>query len=81
MQNTTKKKRGAVISAIVVIGFLLLYIGSLFFAMLTDMEWGAAAILGLYGLVILAVIGGVLLALRQRLREINKGEEADAEQY
>lgn len=81
MQNTTKKKRGAVISAAVVIGFLLLYIGSLVFAVVMDMEWGAAAIIGLYGLAILAVIGGILLALRQRLREINKGEEEDAKQY
>lgn len=81
MQNTTKKKRGAVISAAVVIGFLLLYIGSLVFAVVMDMDFGAAAIIGLYGLAILAVIAGILLALRQRLREINKGEEEEAKQF
>lgn len=81
MQNTTKKKRGAVISAAVVIGFLLLYIGSLVFAVVMDMDLGAAAIIGLYGLAILAVIAGILLALRQRLREINKGEEEEAKQF
>ncbi len=36
---------------------------------------------GLYGLLIVAMIVGVLVALRQRLREIRGGEEEDAKKY
>lgn len=38
-------------------------------------------ILIVYGLLIVAVILGVLAALRQRLKEIESGEEEDAKQY
>ena len=41
----------------------------------------AIGILVLYAGFILAVIVGVLLALRQRLREIERGEEEDAKKY
>ena len=36
---------------------------------------------GLYSLMIVAMIVGVLMALRQRLREIRGGEEEDAKKY
>ena len=38
-------------------------------------------ILILYALVLLAVIVGVVIALIQRLREIERGEEEDARKY
>jgi len=38
-------------------------------------------IIGFYGLIIVAVIIGVIFALRQRLKEIEGGEEEDAKQY
>lgn len=41
----------------------------------------AAAFLVLYALVVLAMIGGVIAALVQRLREIERGEEEDARKY
>lgn len=41
----------------------------------------AAAFLVLYALVVLAMIGGVIAALIQRLREIERGEEEDARKY
>ena len=34
-----------------------------------------------YAIVGTAIIAGILLALRQRLREIDRGEEEDASQY
>ena len=45
-------------------------------------ECGAAALLlALYGVLGGAAVIGVVLALRQRLREIDGGEEDDAAQY
>lgn len=56
-----------------VIVYCLLGVGS---------EIGAVRVLlALYALAVLAVIAGVLIALRQRLREIEGGEEDDAAQY
>lgn len=42
---------------------------------------GPVVILILYALVLLAVIVGVVIALIQRLREIERGEEEDARKY
>ena len=44
-------------------------------------DGGAVVILILYALVLLAVIVGVVIALIQRLREIERGEEEDARKY
>ena len=41
----------------------------------------ALVVLIIYGLAILAVITGILLALRQRLKEIEGGEEDEARKY
>ena len=41
----------------------------------------AVGVMALYGVVGLAVVGGVLAALIQRLREIKRGEEEDAKKY
>ena len=38
-------------------------------------------IFAFYALVIIAAIAGVLLALKQRLREIDSGEEDEAKRY
>lgn len=81
MQKHTKMKQGAAICAAVVIGYLLLYLGSILYAVAVDREWAVMGILGAYGLLILAVIVGVVLALRQRWAEIDKGEEDIAKQY
>ena len=82
--NTSRKKIAAVVVAILVI----LYMGPLVGVSL-------AAVAGLAGegmlcvlpfLLLLAVLGcglivGVLLALAQRLKEIDGGEEEDAKKY
>lgn len=79
------KRRGSILSALFILVYILpLVIAAVWAAVefLRDGE-GFAAILFLliYGVLGGAVMVGVLLALRQRLREINGGEEDDAAQY
>ena len=86
MRETTekkRKKRGPVLCAAVVIAIAAFYLAVVVYPLLGECYGEAVAlgILVLYGLVILAVIVGVLLALRQRLKEIEGGEEEDAKQY
>ena len=71
------------ICAAVVIGFLLLYLLSFLIPVLGEEMSGAAVVIPvlLIAGMILAVIIGVIVALRQRLREIQNGEEDDASQY
>ena len=79
------KRKGSILSAAVV----LLWLAGLILAVaLTALEaaragvCGAAALLlALYGVLGGAAVIGVVLALRQRLREIDGGEEDDAAQY
>ena len=79
------KRKGSILSAAVV----LLWLAELILAVaLTALEaarageCGAAALLlALYGVLGGAAVIGVVLALRQRLREIDGGEEDDAAQY
>ena len=79
------KRQGSILSAAVV----LLWLAGLILAVaLTALEaarageCGAAALLlALYGVLGGAAVIGVVLALRQRLREIDGGEEDDAAQY
>lgn len=83
MRDTTKKKRGAIIAAVVVIAVLSAYLGSFLFAMVAESLEGLAValIMIVYGGMILAVIFGVVAALNQRLKELDGGEEEDAKQY
>ena len=79
------KRKGSILSAAVG----LLWLAGLILAVaLTALEaarageCGAAALLlALYGVLGGAAVIGVVLALRQRLREIDGGEEDDAAQY
>lgn len=75
-------KRGAIISAAVVVVFFLVYLVLLATAVLEVPEdtIGILAVVSA-GAIFLAIIAGVLLALRQRLKEIDGGEEEDAKQY
>ena len=41
----------------------------------------AVGIIGIYAVIIGAVIVGVLVALRQRMRELDSGAEEDAKKY
>lgn len=85
MQNPTKSKirRGAVISALVVIGLLAVYLAVVLCGLLEEvvLPWMVVGILLVYALVIIGIMVGVVAALRQRLREIEGGEEEDARKY
>ena len=83
MRNTTDKKRGAIACAAVGIGFFVVMLAVLLFSQVADAyaDWVAWAVLLIYGAIILAVILGIAAALRQRLRELEKGEEEDAKKY
>lgn len=88
MQNgfsRRRKRRGAIISAVVVclygIPFLLLMLWLVKESVQNGIAWTALLILLFYGVTGGALIAGVLLALRQRLREIDGGEEDDAKRY
>ena len=80
-----KKRIGSIMAALFVLFYVLpLVIGSVFAAVafIRDGECFAAILfLLIYGVLGGAVVIGVLLALRQRLREIKGGEEDDASQY
>ena len=80
-----KKRIGSIMAALFVLFYVLpLVIGSVFAAVafIRGGECFAAILfLLIYGVLGGAVVIGVLLALRQRLKEIKGGEEDDASQY
>ena len=83
MQKTTKKKWTAILCAAVVVGLLGLFLAAILFPLIGQAVGEAVAMgfLLVYGLGIVAVIVGVLVALRQRLKEIKGGEEDEAKKY
>lgn len=84
MQKTTKKKIAPIVVTILVIAYMAPLIVFALCAMGVWSQWdgGAAALPLLCYLVVGgAVIVGVVIALFQRLREIDGGEEEDASQY
>ncbi len=85
MQGDTKNRKriAPIICAGVVIALLLSYL-TIFLYPVLGAEVGdglAIAVLIICALSLLAVIGGIILALRQRLKEIEGGEEEDAKKY
>ena len=75
-------KRGAILSALVVVAFFLVYLALLATAILEapqDVIGWLAVVLA--GGIFVAMIVGVVLALSQRLKEIDSGEEEDAKKY
>lgn len=83
MPKSSKKKITAVICAAVIICLLVAFLSVFIGALRSDdpetsVLW---SILILYGVPIIAVIVGVVFALRQRMKEIESGEEEDAEKY
>ena len=79
------KRKGSILSAAVALRWLARLILAVALTALEAAragECGAAALLlALYGVLGGAAVIGVVLALRQRLREIDGGEEDDAAQY
>jgi len=84
-QNNTnrRKKLAPVLCALVIVAIAAVYLAIALIPLITDLFAPALAIgfCILYAGIALAVIIGVLLALRQRLQEIREGEEEDASQY
>ena len=84
-QNDIKKskKKAPIICAAVVIAFLGIFLATILFPLIGEVMGEALAVgfLLIYGGVIVAAIVGVVAALRQRLQEIEGGEEEDAKQY
>ena len=86
MRNGTDRKKevapilcaGAVLLMLMVVLALMAYP---FFAARMEEQLVLMLTFGLYGLLIVAMIVGVLIALRQRLQEIRGGEEEDAKKY
>lgn len=77
------KKLAPIICAAVVIALLLGYLAALLIPLaMESLGLGAVAgILVIYAVVIVAAIIGVVAALKQRLKEIESGEEEDAKKY
>ena len=85
MRKSTKRSSGAlgaVIAATVIALAVVLFVGSLLWVMLEEGPIPAAVgIMIVYGILGAAAVIGVFAAMFQRLREIRKGEEADARKY
>ena len=77
--DVRESPRGAMVSAAVMIGLMLVVMAIMIWGYFTDpIPLGVLAVLEL---IPLAVIAGVLLALRQRLRDIGRGELDEASKY
>lgn len=83
MQKNTNKKIAPIVCAVAVVLLVLGYIGIFAWALLVEGGGIGFAIVPvvIYTVVMCAVIVGVLAALRQRLKEIEGGEEEDAKKY
>lgn len=85
MRGSTERRSGAlgaVIAATATALIVVLFVGSLLWVMLEEGPVPAAVgIMVVYGILGAAVVIGVFAAMFQRLREIRKGEEADARKY
>ena len=82
MQKNTKKLAPILCAAIVIV-ILGLYMAVILFAALSESlgEVFAVILLLIVAGILIAAIVGVVAALRQRLKEIDKGEEEDAKIY
>ena len=76
MQENSKRKRGAIIAAGVIVIFLSLLIGLFILLFIGLEEKVASGILLVYIVVEALVVVGVLISLFQRLKEIDKNEIA-----
>ena len=86
MRETTeqkKKKKGAWICALIVIVGLLLYLGVALIPIISESlgDGFVLVFIAFYVLLITALIVGILIALKLRLKEIEGGDEEDAKKY
>lgn len=78
-----KQKAAAILCAAVALALLLIYLATMAYPLLYAQMGDVLALIvtGVGVLTLLAVMAGVVLALIQRLREIDNGEEEDARKY
>lgn len=84
MRKTTKKKVAPIVITVLVVAYLTPLIAIvLALAGFLGTREGLPALPFLLGYAFLggAVVGGIILALHQRLQEIDGGEEEEASQY
>ncbi len=81
--NLNKKKKAPIICAVVMIGLLGILLGIMIYPLFNEShgELATIGIIIVYALLIVAIIVGVLIALKQRLKEIESGEEENAKKY
>ena len=81
--KSRSKKIAPIVCAVLIITAVMLLAGTfLFITVAAWMESVALAVFfGVYVLSYLLIIGGVVLALVQRLKEIDGGEEDEASKY
>lgn len=77
------KKRASIRSAVVIIAILAVFVGFILFPLISEVGGMlfAVMVLLLYAGGIVAVIFGILAALKQRLEELESGEEEEAKKY
>ena len=83
MQGNTRqvKRRGAVTAAAAMIAIVLLFVTLIVLLLRGEEDMFAQGILWFYVICGVAVVGGILLSLRQRFAEIRSGEEEEAKKY
>ena len=86
MQSNTSKgpsRLAPILAAAGTVTVVLVVVGTVLWAFLASggADTMAVGIMILYAAGGVAVIGGVVAAMVQRLREIRRGEEADAKKY
>ena len=81
--DKTPGRLAPVLAALATVAVVLIFVGTLLWTFLAagGMDTIGVGIMAVYVLIGLAVIGGVLAAMVQRLREIAGGEEEDARKY
>ncbi len=83
MRSNTNKKIAPIV---ITVGVVVLLAAVLLWMVLPILRltWGVAGatvFVVVYALILVAIIVGIVAALRQRLREIESGEEEDAKKY
>ena len=82
MRKSTKGRGPVIVAALGTVVVVLLFFGSLLWVMLEEEPIPAViGIMVVYGLLAVAIVIGVLRAMVQRLREMERGEEEDARKY
>ena len=85
MRNGTEKnkKLAPILCAVFVAALMLFYIFTVVLSVFEEAMGDVAGwiAIGAFSAILLAIVVGVLLALKQRLREIDSGEEEDAKKY